>query len=105
TLRVKRHPVATPNPMLGAAYVDERATLNGEQTQKHATRRGFRCVCVCSPGEVLALGSLVGGPDSRPAETYVVLQSRGDVVDLTLVRGSPQLPAQLRALRETRRTE
>ena len=76
--------------------------VNGEQTQKHATRRGFRCVCVCSPGEVLALGALVGGHHSRTAETDVVLQRRGDVVDLTLVRGSPQLPGQLGALRETR---
>jgi hypothetical protein len=55
--------------------------------------------------KLLALGALVGRDDGGAAQADVVLKGGVDTVDLALVGGAAQLPGQLRALGQTRRTE
>src|SRR3954467_12535527 len=79
--------------------------MHGQKIQKPLAGRGCGTVCVCWRREQSALGALVGRHHRRPTEPDVVLQRRGDVVDLPLVGGAAQLPGELGALCQAGRAQ
>src|SRR6185437_9589664 len=79
--------------------------MHGQMMRKPLAGRGCGTVCVGSRREVSALGALVGRHHRRPTEPDVVLQHRGEVVDLPLVGGAAQLPGELGALCQAGRAQ